>query len=90
MRIIPVLLLLLLAASAAGCMTTTRSSDGSKTFTFDCSGPGKGWGDCSDQASAKCGNHNYDTISQNGNADGKGPNGNSEMKRTLVVSCKQK
>lgn len=90
MRTIPLLLILLLAAATTGCMTNTRSSDASKTLTFDCSGPGKGWGDCSDQASAKCGNHNYDTISQTGNADGQGPNGNSEMKRTLVVSCKQK
>lgn len=88
MRTIPILLILLFAASAAGCMTNTKSSDGDKTFTFDCSGTGKGWGDCSDQASAKCGNHNFNIISQIGNADGQGPTGNSEMKRTLVVSCK--
>ncbi len=88
MRTIPILLLLLLAASAAGCMMNTRSSDGAKTFTYDCSGAGNGWDDCNKKAAAQCGSSGFNIISQNGSADGQGPTGNSEMKRTLVVSCK--
>lgn len=88
MRTIPILLILLLAATTAGCMTNTRSSDGARTFTFDCSGRGSGWDDCNKQAAAQCGDNNFNIISQIGSADGQAPSGNSEMKRTLVVSCK--
>ena len=87
MRKIVVLLVIILAASASGCMTNTKS-DGGKTFTYDCSGLGKGWGDCTEKADAQCGARNYSIISQTGGADEKGTSGNTEMKRTLVVSCK--
>ena len=59
-----------------------------KTFTYDCSGAGHGWGDCAEKASAQCGNHNYTTVSQNGGAQDKEASGNTEMKRVLVVTCK--
>lgn len=77
----------LLAVSASGCMTDAKS-DAPRTFTYDCSGLGKGWSDCTDKADAQCGARNYKTISQSGSADEKGAGGNTEMKRTLVVSCK--
>jgi hypothetical protein len=76
-----------LAVSASGCMTGTKTGPG-KTFTYDCSGLGKGWGDCTDKADKQCGAHNYETISQTGSSDEKGAGGNTEMKRTLVVACR--
>jgi len=87
MRIFALLTLAVLAVAGAGCMSDMKSSNG-KTYSYDCSGLGKGWGDCSEQANAKCGARNYTIVSQNGDADGKGTSGNTEMKRTLVVSCK--
>ena len=87
MRISILLTLAVLAAASTGCMSDTKSNGG-KTFTYDCSGLGKGWGDCTEKAEAQCGVRNYNVISQNGDATGKGTSGNTEMKRTLVVSCK--
>jgi hypothetical protein len=87
MRATTILLVTILATAASGCMTNTKS-DGGKTFTYDCSGLGKGWGDCTAKADAQCGARNYTIISQTGAADEKGASGNTEMKRTLVVSCK--
>jgi hypothetical protein len=69
-------------------MSDVKSSGGGKTFTYDCSGLGKGWGDCTEKANAQCGARNFTIVSQNGEAEGKGTGGNTEMKRTLVVSCK--
>jgi len=88
MRVFTVLMLCVLAAANTGCMNDVKSSNPAKTFTYDCSGPGKGWGDCTEKADAQCGAHNYTTVSQNGTAENKGASGNTEMKRTLVVSCK--
>ncbi|HEV8464981.1 MAG TPA: hypothetical protein VGQ63_08250 [Pseudolabrys sp.] len=90
MRIFTVLTLATLAAAGAGCSSGTGSVKTAEphTFTYDCSGTGKGWGDCNEKADAQCGAHNYTVISQKGDADGKSSSGNSEMRRTLVVSCK--
>ena len=97
MRPIAILMATILVASAAGCATGTKSdgtksdgakSDGAKTFTYDCSGLGKGWGDCTEKADAKCGIRKYEIISQSGSAEDKGTGGKTEMKRTLVVSYK--
>jgi len=85
MRTFFLLILGTLAAAASGCMSDTRPSD--RSFTYDCSGPGKGWGDCTDKADAQCGAHNYTVVSRNGEAEQKGSAGNTEMKRTMVVSC---
>jgi hypothetical protein len=87
MRIFTLLTLGVLATAATGCMGDVKSSS-EKTFTYDCSGLGKGWGDCTEKADAQCGAHNFAIVSQNGEAEGKGAGGNTEMKRTLVVSCK--
>jgi len=87
MRVIALLTLGVLAATA-GCMSDVKSSNDAKTFTYDCSGLGKGWGDCNEKADAKCGARNYTIVSQSGEAENKGTSGNTEMKRTLVVSCK--
>jgi hypothetical protein len=87
MRMKAMVFVAILAASAAGC-TAGAKSDTGKTFTYDCSGLGKGWSDCTDKADAQCGTRNYNVISRTGSADEKGANGNTEMKRTLVVSCK--
>lgn len=76
-----------LAASASGCMTDVKPGAG-KTFTYDCSGLGKGWSDCTDKADKQCGAHNYETVSQTGASDDKGAGGTTEMKRTLVVACR--
>jgi hypothetical protein len=81
----PTLLLVgVLAVAGAGCMSDVTQHG--KTFTYDCSGLGKGWGDCAEKADAQCGAHNYTIVSRNGEAEGK-HEGNTEMKRTLVVSC---
>jgi hypothetical protein len=88
MRILVLLTLGILAATGAGCMGDVKSSKPpAKTFTYDCSGLGKGWGDCTEKADAQCGVHNYTIVSQNGEAEGKGTSGSTEMKRTLVISC---
>ena len=88
MRIVNLMMLSMLAAAATGCMTDTKSSD--KTFTYDCSGLGKGWGDCTQQADTQCGAHNYRVVSRTGEAGDKGSTGTTEMKRTMVVSCNAK
>jgi hypothetical protein len=88
MRVLMLLTLGVLAAASTGCMNEVKTSDGANTFTYDCSGLGKGWGDCTAKADAQCGAHNYTTVSQKGDAENKGASGNTEMKRTLVVSCK--
>ena len=88
MRVFALLTLGVLAASGGGCMSDVKSSNDAKTFTYDCSGLGKGWGDCNEKADAQCGVHNYTIVSQNGESQNKGTSGNTEMKRTLVVSCK--
>jgi hypothetical protein len=83
-----IIALLVICACSAGCMTDTKSkSNDHKTYTYDCSGLGQGWGDCTDQADKQCGPHNYSTVSQNGSPDAKG-DGTTQMKRTLVVTCK--
>jgi hypothetical protein len=90
MRTLFLLTLTTLAAAATGCMSEVKSSDSGKTYTYDCSGLGKGWGDCSAKADAECGAHNYAVVSRTGEADEKSSSGNTEMKRTMVVSCNRK
>jgi len=87
MRIYTVLTLAALAAAGAGCTSSVKPSE-PLTFTYDCSGLGKGWGDCNEKADAQCGAHNYTIVSQKGDAEGKNTSGNTEMRRTLVVTCK--
>jgi len=87
MRVLTMLTLATLAAASAGCTDNVKPA-GPQTFTYDCSGLGKGWGDCNEKADAQCGAHNYTIVSQKGDADGKGSSGNTEMRRTLVVTCK--
>jgi hypothetical protein len=87
MRVFTVLTLAALAAAATGCTSSVKSSE--QTFTYDCSGLGKGWGDCSEKADAQCGARNYTIVSQKGDAEGKSTSGNTEMKRTMVVTCKR-
>lgn len=89
MRVSTLLTLGVLAAASTGCMSEVKRSDDGKTFTYDCSGLGKGWGDCTEKADAQCGARNYTIVSQEGDAEDKGASGNTQMKRTLVVSCKR-
>ena len=86
MRTLFLLTLGIAAAATAGCMSDMRSSDA--TQTYDCSGPGKGWGDCTAKADAECGANKYAVVSRTGESD-KGTAGNTEMKRTMVISCKR-
>ena len=88
MRAFTLLTLAVLAAACTGCMSDVKSPDGANNFTYDCSGLGKGWGDCTEKADARCGVRNYTIVSQKGDAEDKGASGSTEMKRTLVVSCK--
>lgn len=88
MRISNLLTIVALAAVSSGCMSEVKSSSGAKASTFDCSGAGNGWGDCTEKADAQCGVGNYTIVARNGGVEGKNPGGNTEMKRTLVVSCK--
>ena len=85
MRTLFLLMLSALAAAATGCMSDVRTAD--KNSTYDCSGLGKGWGDCTEKADAECGARNYTVVSRTGAADEKGSSGNTEMKRTMVVRC---
>jgi len=86
MRIPSLLILVFLVAACTGCMSDAKPS--AKTFTYDCSGLGNGWGDCTEKANAQCGVRNFTIVSQEGEAEGKHADGNTEMKRTLVVRCK--
>ena len=76
------------AAMTTGCMSDVKTSD--NTQTYDCSGPGKGWGDCTAKADAECGANKYAVVSRTGESGGKAAAGNTEMKRTMVVSCNQR
>ena len=90
MRILTLLALGVLAAAGTGC-TSTDVKSGDVTHSYDCSGLGKGWGDCTQKAEAQCGGpRSYTTVSQKGDAEGKSTSGNTEMKRTLVVTCNGK
>ena len=85
MRTLFILTLSALAATVTGCMSEVRTSD--KNSTYDCSGLGRGWGDCTQKADAECGARNYTVVSRMGAADEKDSSGNTEMKRTMVVRC---
>jgi hypothetical protein len=61
-----------------------RHSHGPQTFTYDCSGLGKGFDDCDAKAAAQCGKQGYDVVSRTGDSV------NNEMKRTMVVSCRER
>ena len=89
MRALFLLTLGTLAIAATGCMSDMRS-DNAKTSTYDCSGLGKGWGDCTQQADTECGAGKYSVVSRSGEAGAQGASGNTEMKRTMVVSCNRK
>ena len=75
---------LVVATLLSGCMANAR--DGSSSY--ECSGAGKGWGDCRKMADARCGVDNYTVISGEGGAEPAKAGGNTEMKRVLVVRCK--
>jgi hypothetical protein len=87
-RNLAISLIVSLAALASGCMSDSPRSSGGKTHTYDCSGAGKGWGDCTAKADAECGANNYTTVAQNGDAGASASSGKSEMKRSLVITCK--
>lgn len=87
MRTLFVLTLGTVVLAATGCMSDMKSSDNAKTHSYDCSGLGKGWGDCTKKADAECGANSYAVVSRTGESDEKSSSGNTEMKRTLVVSC---
>jgi len=87
MRTLVLLTLAIAAAASTGCMSDMKTSDNTKTY--DCSGPGKGWGDCTAKADAECGANQYAVVSRTGESDAKAAAGNSEMKRTMVISCKK-
>lgn len=73
--------------AVTGCMSDVRTT--STRHTYDCSGLGKGWGDCTQQADAQCGANQYTVVSRSGEAEKRDSGGNTEMQRTMVVSCKQ-
>jgi len=75
-----------LALAASGCSMTETVKHGQ--LSYDCSGAGKGWGDCREKADAQCGANNYTVISGEGGAQPANASGNTEMKRVLVVTCK--
>jgi hypothetical protein len=88
MRIRCVMIVAVSVAGICGCMSETKVDASRKSaYSYDCSGPGKGWGDCLDQARAQCGEHGYNMISQTGDAADSGKGG-TEMKRVLVIGCK--
>jgi hypothetical protein len=76
---------ILLFAAAAGCATNNHRSGVNQTF--NCSGTGTGWDDCTKQADALCGARGYDVVERNLDSV-TGASGISETKRELVVACK--
>ena len=90
MRALALFTLGALAAAGTACTSSgVKSAD--HAFTYDCSGLGKGWGDCTEKAEAQCGGpRSYTIVSQKGDAEAKNASGNTEMKRTLVVTCNGK
>jgi len=85
MRTLFTLLIVGAAVAASGCMSGTKKAG---NFSYDCSGAGKGWGDCREKADAQCGANNYTVISGEGGAENADASGNTAMKRVLVVTCK--
>jgi hypothetical protein len=79
------LFILLLAAAASGCASDGHGSG--RRLSFNCSGAGKGWDDCSKQADAQCGANGYTVVARNIDSVSTA-SGTSEMKRELVVSCR--
>ena len=79
-------ILLLATVAMAGCATDNHRAAGNH-LTFNCSGAGKGWEDCTKQADAQCGAKGYDVLARNIDSV-TGASGTSEMKRELVVACK--
>ncbi|MDR3389953.1 MAG: hypothetical protein P4L92_23195 [Rudaea sp.] len=73
-------------AVMTGCSMGGSRTD-PNTFTYDCSGAGKGFGDCTQKADTQCGSRGYKVVSQTGDSAPAG-DGTTQMKRTLVVSCK--
>jgi len=78
-------ILLLAAFTVAGCATDTHRNG--VPLSFNCSGAGNGWDDCTKQADAKCGATGYDVVKRNIDSVS-GASGTSEMKRELIVTCK--
>ena len=78
--------ILLFAGLATGCATDSYNSSG-RHLSFNCSGAGNGWDDCTHQADTQCGAKGYDVIARNIDSVS-GASGTSEMKRELVVACK--
>jgi hypothetical protein len=87
MRMYTCIVALVFGLAGSGCMSDTRTTSTTRN-SYDCSGTGKGWDDCTRQADAQCGTNNYSVISGKGDVRDTAPGGNSEMKRTLVVTCK--
>lgn len=86
MRSLFVLLVITLAATATGCATMEKNGAG-KALTFDCSGAGHGWEECTQKAQAACGAKGFDVVKRNVDSQSTS-SGTSEMKRELQVSCK--
>ena len=82
MRAHDMLTLAVLIAATTGCSMGESRSHAPHTFTYDCSGLGKGFGDCDEKAAAQCGARGYDVVSRTGDSV------NNEMKRTMIVSCR--
>ncbi|HEX4480533.1 MAG TPA: hypothetical protein VH082_06970 [Rudaea sp.] len=70
----------------SGCATDSHSNTG-RHLSFNCSGAGKGWDDCTKQADAQCGAKGYDVVARNIDSVSSA-SGTSETKRELVVACK--
>ena len=75
-----------IASLGTGCAMTGKTTSG-KTMTYDCSGAGKGWDDCTKQADAQCGPNSYTIVSRKIDSQSTA-SGTSEMSRVLTVSCK--
>ncbi|MEP6484022.1 MAG: hypothetical protein ABJB01_06200 [Rudaea sp.] len=86
MRSLIVLLAVTLAALATGCATMGNNTVG-KAMTFDCSGAGHGWDECTQKAQTACGAKGFDVVKRNIDSQSTS-SGTSEMKRELQVSCK--
>jgi hypothetical protein len=80
-----ILSMLFLAAAVSGCASDGHGS--SRRLSFNCSGAGKGWDDCSKQADTQCGANGYAVVARNIDSVSTA-SGTNEMKRELVVTCK--
>jgi hypothetical protein len=87
MRVFTVLTLATLAAAATGCTSSVKSSE-PQTFTYDCSGLGKAGATAMKKRTLSVAPTTTRSCPRRATRRARTASGNTEMRRTLVVTCK--